>query len=144
VVYIQPYFAQSFSFTALKDENGVLRGFGGVVRDFSGCHERDERLRRRSARLRPPPSESTVACIISGEFERIPAANDAFLELAGYSREDLQAGVLRKRKPSGAARRRRSALASLCLDFTRRLHCSDLSLLRPATTARRALIALLG
>src|SRR5437868_5639940 len=30
----------------------------------------------------------------SGEFDRIPEANDAFLELVGYSREDLQAGRL--------------------------------------------------
>jgi len=80
---------------ALKDKNGDLQGFARVVRDFSDRHERDEKLRRSRARLRPLPVASTIAGIVSGEFERIPEANDAFLELVGYSREDLQAGRLR-------------------------------------------------
>jgi PAS domain S-box-containing protein len=79
---------------ALKDEKGDLQGFARVVRDFSDRHERDEKLRRSRARLRPIPAESTIAGIVSGEFDRIPEANDAFLELVGYSREDLQAGRL--------------------------------------------------
>ena len=79
---------------ALKDENGELQGFARVVRDFSDRHERDEKLRRSRARLRPIPAESTIAGIVSGEFDRIPEANDAFLELVGYSREDLLAGRL--------------------------------------------------
>jgi len=79
---------------ALKDEKGDLQGFARVVRDFSDRHERDEKLRRSRARLRPMPAESTIAGIVSGEFDRIPEANDAFLELVGYSREDLQAGRL--------------------------------------------------
>ena len=79
---------------ALKDEHGDLQGFARVVRDFSDRHERDEKLRRSRARLRPIPAESTIAGIVSGEFDRIPEANDAFLELVGYSREDLQAGRL--------------------------------------------------
>jgi formate hydrogenlyase transcriptional activator len=79
---------------ALKDKNGDLQGFARVVRDFSDRHERDEKLRRSRARLRAIPVESTIAGIVSGEFDRIPEANDAFLELVGYSREDLQAGRL--------------------------------------------------
>lgn len=79
---------------ALKDVNGELQGFARVVRDFSERHERDQKLRRKSARLRPFPAETTVAGIVSGEFDRIPEANDAFLELVGYSREDLVAGRL--------------------------------------------------
>jgi formate hydrogenlyase transcriptional activator len=79
---------------ALKDESGELRGYARVVRDFTERHERDEKLRRTRARLRPSPTETTIAGIVSGEFDRIPEANDAFLELVGYSREDLQAGRL--------------------------------------------------
>jgi PAS domain S-box-containing protein len=79
---------------ALKDGSGDLQGFARVVRDFSDRHERDEKLRRSRARLRPLPAESTIAGIVSGEFDRISEANDAFLEIAGYSREDLQAGRL--------------------------------------------------
>jgi PAS domain S-box-containing protein len=80
---------------ALKDDNGDLQGFARVVRDFSDRHERDEKLRRSRARSRPLPAEASIAGIVSGEFDRIPEANDAFLELVGYSREDLQAGRLR-------------------------------------------------
>jgi formate hydrogenlyase transcriptional activator len=80
---------------ALKDQNGDLQGFARVVRDFSDRHERDEKLRRSRARIRPTPPASTIAGIVSGEFDRIPEANDAFLELVGYSREDLQSGALR-------------------------------------------------
>jgi formate hydrogenlyase transcriptional activator len=79
---------------ALRDEKGELRGFARIVRDFSERHERDEKLRRSRALVRPVPQESTIAGIVSGEFDRIPEANDAFLKLVGYSREDLLAGRL--------------------------------------------------
>ena len=81
--------------TALKDENADLQGFANVVRDFSDRHQRDERLRRGSAHIRALPVKSAIPGIVSGEFDRIPEANDVFLELVGYSREDLQAGRLR-------------------------------------------------
>jgi len=79
---------------ALRDENGELQGFARVVRDFSERHDKDEKLRRSRARVRPLPSESTIAGIVSGEFDRVPEANDAFLEMVGYSREDLLEGRL--------------------------------------------------
>ncbi len=79
---------------ALKDENGNLQGFARMVRDFSDRHERDEKLRRSLARARPVPAASTISGVVSGEFDRIPEANDTFLELVGYSREDLLAGQL--------------------------------------------------
>src|SRR5450432_3874498 len=55
---------------ALKDENGDLQGFARVVRDFSDRHERDEKLWRGRARLRPFLAKSTIVGIVSGEFER--------------------------------------------------------------------------
>ena len=79
---------------ALKDGNGTLQGFAAVVRDFGERHEQDEKLHRTRGRLHPPPAESAIAGIVSGEFDRILEANDTFLELTGYTREDLQAGRL--------------------------------------------------
>jgi PAS domain S-box-containing protein len=79
---------------ALKDEKGQLRGFARVVRDFTDRHERDDKLRRSRARIRPIPLHSTIVGVVSGEFDRIPEVNDAFLALVGYSREDLAAGRL--------------------------------------------------
>ena len=79
---------------ALNDENGELQGFARAVRDFSERHERDEKLRRSREHIRPIPAESAIAGIVSGEFDHIPEANDTFLDLVGYSREDLLAGRL--------------------------------------------------
>ena len=79
---------------ALRDALGDLRGFARVARDFSERHEQDEKLRRSRARVRPVPSGSTIAGIVSGEFDRIPEANDAFLNLVGYSQDDLLSGAL--------------------------------------------------
>ena len=79
---------------ALKDDNGQLQGFGKVVRDFSQRRERDETLRRIRSRLQIAVVETAIAGIVSGEFDRIPEANDAFLEMIGYTREDLQTGRL--------------------------------------------------
>ena len=79
--------------TSLRDESGKLQGFAVVVRDFSDRHEKDEKLRRGRPRYRSvSPVQGGIAGMVSGEYDRIPEANDAFLELAGYSREDLATG----------------------------------------------------
>jgi PAS domain S-box-containing protein len=80
---------------ALRDEHGELHGFARVVRDFSERHEKNERLIRSRTRARPVPPESTIAGIVSGEFDAITEANDAFLNMVGYNRGDLLAGTLR-------------------------------------------------
>jgi len=80
---------------ALRDEQGELQGFARIVRDFSERHERDEKLRHSRALVRPIPLRSTIAGIVSGEFNWILEANDAFLNILGYSREDLLNGALR-------------------------------------------------
>jgi formate hydrogenlyase transcriptional activator len=79
---------------ALRDERGELQGFARIVRDFSERHERDGKLRHSRAGVRPIPLRSTIAGMVSGEFNRIPEANDAFLNIVGYSREDLLNGSL--------------------------------------------------
>jgi formate hydrogenlyase transcriptional activator len=79
---------------ALNDDDGGLQGFALIVRDFSNRHESSEKLRRGRSRVNTAPAKAAIAAIISGEFDQIPEANDAFLELVGYSREDLQAGRL--------------------------------------------------
>jgi formate hydrogenlyase transcriptional activator len=79
---------------ALRSESGDLQGYARVVRDFSERHKRDEKLRRSRERVRTLPAESTIVGVVAGEFDRIPEANDTFLDLVGYSREDLRAGRL--------------------------------------------------
>jgi formate hydrogenlyase transcriptional activator len=77
---------------ALKDDDGTLRGFARVVRNLTERHERDEKVRYDRARVRPVSIQPAVAGIVSGEFDHITEANDAFLDLTGYTREDLLAG----------------------------------------------------
>jgi len=79
---------------ALRSESGDLQGYARVVRDFSERHKRDEKLRRSRERVRTVPAESTIVGVVAGEFDHIPEANDTFLDLVGYSREDLRAGRL--------------------------------------------------
>jgi PAS domain S-box-containing protein len=73
----------------LRNEDGTLHGFATVVRDFSDRHERDEEWRLSRARLRPLPTKSTIAGVVSGEFNQIREVDDPFLRLVGYSREDF-------------------------------------------------------
>ena len=77
---------------SLKDSDGILQGFATVVRDFSERHERDEKLRQSRTKIYTIPSHSVISGVVSGEFDRIPQANDAFLDLIGYTREDLVEG----------------------------------------------------
>ena len=79
---------------ALKDEGGAVQGFARVVRDFSDRHAKDEKLRRSRSRVRPIAPQVNIAGVVSGEFDGLPEANDAFLDLLGYSREDLASGRL--------------------------------------------------
>ncbi len=79
---------------ALRQDDGTLQGFASIVRDFSGRHEQDEKIRRNRAKTRLSPLQSSIAGVVSGEFDRIPEANDTFLNLVGYSREDLKTGLL--------------------------------------------------
>ena len=79
---------------ALRSDSEELQGYARVVRDFSERHKRDEKLRRSRERIRTVPAESTIVGVVAGEFDRIPEANDTFLSLVGYSRDDLRAGRL--------------------------------------------------
>lgn len=77
---------------ALRDDNGELQGYARVVRDFTDRYERDERFRSSARNERPAAEMSTIAGVVSGEFDRVLEMNDRFLDLAGYSREDLEEG----------------------------------------------------
>jgi len=79
---------------SLRGEDGTLQGFARVVRDFTDRHERDEKLRRSRSRVQQIAPQPSIAGIVSGEFDSVPEANDAFLDMVGYSREDLPAGRL--------------------------------------------------
>jgi PAS domain S-box-containing protein len=76
---------------ALHDDQQQLRGFARVVRDFSDRHEADHRSRD-SERAGQRTAQAAVVGIVSGEFDRVTDASDAFLAMVGYSHDDLVAG----------------------------------------------------
>jgi PAS domain S-box-containing protein len=80
--------------TAVRDGAEELLGFVRVVRDFSARHRIEEtRLNKRAGSRQLPPA-STIAGTVSGEFDRIVDANDAFLGMLGYSRAEFIANGL--------------------------------------------------
>jgi len=81
--------------TALRNQSMELTGFARVVRDFSARHRIDEALLNKRAGSRQLPADSTIAGIVSGEFDRIVEANDSFLNMLGYSREEFAGRALR-------------------------------------------------
>jgi formate hydrogenlyase transcriptional activator len=68
--------------TTHRNQNMELEGFAKVVRDCSVRHRIAE-------------AEPAIAGIVSGEFDRIDEANDAFLDMLGYSREEFAGSPLR-------------------------------------------------
>ena len=77
---------------ALKDDHEQLQGFARVVRDFSDRQEADQKLPRGGERPKQRPAHPAVVGIVSGEFDRITDASDAFLAMVGYGHDDLVAG----------------------------------------------------
>jgi len=68
--------------TAHRNQDMELEGFARVVRDFTARHGMN----------RAAPA---IAGIVSGEFDRIVEANDAFLDMLGYSRDEFAGSALR-------------------------------------------------
>jgi len=79
----------------LRDENGEPQGFARLVRDFTDRHEADEKLRYHRALVQARKQLSPTAPTITGQFDQLEEADDAFLNMLGYTRQDFQAGDLR-------------------------------------------------
>ena len=77
---------------ALRDEREQLQGFARVVRDFSDRQEVDQKLTHSAERSKKRVPQAAVVSIVSGEFDRITDASDAFLAMVGYGHDDLVAG----------------------------------------------------
>ena len=79
--------------TALLDQNLERHGSARVVRDFSARHRIDQALINKRPGVLRLPAESTVVGIVSGEFDRLIEANDVFLDMLGYNREEWIGGL---------------------------------------------------
>jgi PAS domain S-box-containing protein len=101
--------------TAVRDPEGALRGFLAIATDLSQRQAAERSLRDSESRLRRLV-EANIFGVAFGEMTgALTDANDAFLDMLGYSRDDLiDGGVhwlsLAAAAPSRRVRRRRVQL----------------------------------
>jgi PAS domain S-box-containing protein len=83
------------SAAAIRDANGSVRGVVLVFRDQSEERKAERALRESEARFRHLSDSGIIGIIVSDTLGNIHEANDAFLRMVGYSRQDLASGALR-------------------------------------------------
>lgn len=79
----------------LLDASGHVRKWLGTNTDIDAHKRREEALRESEVQLRRLMQSNIIGIIVSGLEGTIYEANDAFLSLVGYTRQDLAAGHLR-------------------------------------------------
>ncbi len=80
---------------ALRGENDTLQGFAKVVRNITERKQAEDEQRSQEGRFRRLFESNVIGVIFPDMRGHIHDANDAFLEMVGYTREDLQAGRVR-------------------------------------------------
>ncbi|MDQ3288377.1 MAG: EAL domain-containing protein [Pseudomonadota bacterium] len=85
----------SLTISPIRDSEGRVTGASAIARDISERTRAEAALRERESRIRRLMDANIIGIFI-GDFDgRITEANDAFLTVTGYSREDLSAGRFR-------------------------------------------------
>jgi PAS domain S-box-containing protein len=80
--------------TAVFDPVGRINGFLGIATDLSDRQQAEQRLRASDARFRRLV-EANIFGVVFGDLDgNITDANDAFLEMVGYTRAEMKAGLL--------------------------------------------------
>src|SRR6201993_2279924 len=97
------------------DGNGEFIAFIGTATDVTERTRAEQALREREARIRRLVEANIIGIFISGLKGRILEANDAFLRVIGYGRDDLVSGRIRwtDLTPPEWRERDRRALAEL-------------------------------
>jgi len=79
--------------SAVQDDEGNLLGFVNVSRDFTAYRETEQKRQQRGVlRESRRGDASAVVGIVSGEYDRITDASDAFLAIVGYDLDDFTVG----------------------------------------------------
>jgi PAS domain S-box-containing protein len=79
----------------VRDAQGAIVGVQGMFWDVTARLAADEAARRSDARFRKLVQSSLIGVMVADLDGRILEANEAFLRIVGYTREDLEAGRLR-------------------------------------------------
>jgi PAS domain S-box-containing protein len=82
----------SITLSPVFDITGKLVAISGIVRDVTERIKAEEELRESEARLRQFYESDMIGVYFFNLDGSITDANDKFLEIVGYTREDLQAG----------------------------------------------------
>ena len=81
--------------TPLRDARGEISHYVSAGRDISARIETEQAVRASEARLRRMAESDIIGIIFWDAHGNITDANDAFLGLVGYSRDELEQGKLR-------------------------------------------------
>jgi PAS domain S-box-containing protein len=79
----------------IRDPDGTLRGVVLVFRDQTEERKAERALRESEARFRHLAESGIIGIIVADTIGNILEANDAFLKMVGYTREELQSGNVR-------------------------------------------------
>jgi len=82
----------SLTFSAIKDTTGKIIGASKIAHDITARKRTEEALREREERLRRFYESSLIGVIYWNMDGVVMDANDQFLQLVGYTRQDLAAG----------------------------------------------------
>jgi PAS domain S-box-containing protein len=80
---------------SMRDRAGELKGYAKVMRDVTEKKAAEDALREREGRLRRFAESDIIGINFADVHGGITFANDAYLRLTGYSRDDLLAGRVR-------------------------------------------------
>jgi PAS domain S-box-containing protein len=79
----------------LHDNQGNVVGTLGISRDITRRKEAEEALKRSQFRFRRLVDSDIIGIMITSTTGLVTECNNAFLNLVGYTRADLQAGLIR-------------------------------------------------
>lgn len=85
----------SLTLSPIHDLDGSMIGASAIARDISGRKRAEQALRDSEARIRRLVDANIIGIFIGDLSGRISEANDAFLKISGYSRDDVLAGKFR-------------------------------------------------
>lgn len=84
----------SLSTAPLRDATGEIRGVMGILEDMTERKRAEEELKRSEGRFRRLAESNLLGIIFWDADGKIKDANDAFLQMVGYTKEALHAGQL--------------------------------------------------
>ncbi|MCG3111830.1 MAG: PAS domain S-box protein [Candidatus Manganitrophus sp. SB1] len=84
----------SLSTAPLRDGQGHIRGIVGILADMTVQKRAEEALRNSESRFRRVIDSNMIGIVFSDVNGNITEANDAFLQMVGYTREELRSGEI--------------------------------------------------